>query len=360
MVDRRPAVTGIAAATSSPASLMSAWISKRSSSRPTPAHTQAPSRIAFARPPSDGCSSSTAPRRPRTSRCRRRRGSGSSAGAGPSCGGPRDRRAPRSAPRSRQPEREYAGQGERDERVEARLGHGRAPTVSRRKACPPDRTSHGRTSCRASALHTRRTPLLADPRGRPSRRCGRSQQRHGEARRVARAHAHDDLPQPALSFTARARRARLLRRRREAADAPNSIAPMSGPPAVRAKLKKSGARGERGIRAVEQEGARGRRRALGVEMRVADDVGRHRPGRSRRRCARCGCGRTSRAALAGVVDDQRPLFERELAYARPKRSELERPEITVLLTTAMLRGRSAAGVRSPPTKMPTCWPASGR
>ena len=46
-----------------------------------------------------------------------------------------------------------------------------------------------------------------------------------------------------------------------------------------------------------------------------------------------------------------------VAYARPKRSEFESPEMTVLLMTVMARGSRAAEVPSPPTKMPTYWPA---
>ena len=41
-----PALTAIAAAATSPTSLATGWISKRSSSNPTAAHTQAPSRMA--------------------------------------------------------------------------------------------------------------------------------------------------------------------------------------------------------------------------------------------------------------------------------------------------------------------------
>ena len=225
-----------------------------------------------------------------------------SAGAGPSCGGRRGRRARRPAPRaaSARARARRPGRTRRARRggpaSRARLDRSRAarplppgPKARTRTTSVPRRGVF-RTSRDALRRRARVRALRDDPPG--------AQHRHGEARRVARAHAH------ARPGAGRARPSTATRRGAACflgggvgapGAAPNSIAPMSGRPTVRAKPKKSVAGRERGIRAVEQQGARGRRRAGRVEVRVADHVGRPcTPARSRTRCARCGCGRTCR------------------------------------------------------------------
>ena len=160
-----PAATGIAAAASSPTSLTTGWISKRSSSRPTAAQTQAPSRIACARPPSDGQQQhrdgdGDEHRDPAAERDR----PGVQA---PVRAAVVDQPEPRRDPRRdrRQPERQHARERERDERVEAGLRHGRAFTVTARTPAPPGpiaRTRNTSLPCRG-AVNRSCTPLPAEP-----------------------------------------------------------------------------------------------------------------------------------------------------------------------------------------------------
>ena len=104
------------------------WISKRSSSRPTRrAHAGAEQDRVRAPAERRAAAAARAPRPRRTSRCRRRTGSGACAAAGPELRWSTSPTRVASARRERrQPEREHAGEAERDERVEAGLRHGRA------------------------------------------------------------------------------------------------------------------------------------------------------------------------------------------------------------------------------------------
>ena len=87
--------------TSSPANFAIGLISKRSSSRPTAAHTQAPSRIACARPAERRLQQQHRHRHGREHRdAAAERDRAACAGAGRSCGGRRARRARRPAPRA--------------------------------------------------------------------------------------------------------------------------------------------------------------------------------------------------------------------------------------------------------------------
>ena len=180
-------------------------------------------------------------RRRRTSRCRRRTGSDACAADARRCAGRRGPTRVREARRDRrQPERQHAGETERDQRVEAGLRHGGALRLTTRRASPPGPSARMRMTSRPRRGVVERQPHARARRARvrhlgddaPAHERG-----HGEARGVARAHAHDGRVRPAGDAhggEARARALHLHRRRAAGGPAPNSIAPMSGAPTVRA------------------------------------------------------------------------------------------------------------------------------
>ena len=263
------------------------------------AHTQAPSRIACARPPSDGFSSSTGTATATNIATPPPNGIGRECAAGSSCGGRRDRRARRRAPpaasaraRARRPCRTRrarpGGPGSRA-RLDRTRGQGVAARAERPHAhddAPAPWSRHGQAHGRSW-----RSPM----RG-PRHDAAVAQQRHGDARGVARAHAHDDLAQPALQLEREHARAGLLGRRRDGGRRPELDRPDVGR-ADRARIgEEVGRRREGRIRAVEQQRARCGGRALASRCGLPMTSVAVQAWPTRRRCARCGCGRTSRAA----------------------------------------------------------------
>ena len=200
----------------------------------------------------------------------------------------------------RQPERKHARQAERDQGVEARLRHGRAFRVTTRSAssAEPERAN---ADDERAAPRRRQRELHALARRAGVRRlrddAAVAEDRRDHARGIVGAHAHDDAVQaPRDPHRDEARAGVRLDRRRRGGGRRRTRSRRCRARPRCARSRRSRRRARRWDRrgrsaACSPRSARRSRRGAGCRSRRS----RCRPGPRRRRCARCGCGRTCRA-----------------------------------------------------------------